>query len=144
MKNYTVEELDKSRYNMILWLTIGWGIWYGSIIMKITILNSPLIDILSVIGGVSWVIWVIGLVKMVRLNKILKTDKALNTNLNDEVVLHNRLRSFQIGYLSFGITTLAMLFASGLSIMSIELACKIIIYFGVLSTLIAWLIYNKN
>lgn len=144
MENHTVEELDKSRYNMMLWFTIGWGIWFGSFILKSEIDNYALKGFLLLLNLTSFVIWAKEQLKLRKLLKIMKSDNALSNALNDEVVAHNRLKSFQIGYISFGIATTICMMISVFTSISALLVSEIILFFGVLSGMIAWLIYNKN
>ena len=144
MKNYTVEELDKSRYNMILWSTIGWGIWFGSFILKNEIDNYLLKGFLLLLGLISSVIWVKQLLKLRKLLKIMKSDNALSNALNDEVVAHNRLKSFQVSHISFVLVTVIFVIISTFTSISALLVSEVILFFGVLSGMIAWLVYNKN
>ncbi len=144
MKNYTIEELDKSRYNTMLWFTIGWGIWFGSFILKNEINHYALNGFLLLLGLTSSVIWAKQLLKLRKLLKIMKSDNALSNALNDEVVAHHHLRSFQVGYISFGFVATICLITSAFTSISALLASEIILFFGILSGMVAWLIYNKN
>jgi len=144
MKNRTVEELDKSRYNMMLWFTIGWGIWFGSFILKDIIENYALRGILLFLALVSWVIWTKQLLKQRKLLKIMNANKTLSNALNDELVAYNLLKSSQVGFWSLLNTTVLCLIISAYTDISAILVTEIILFFGVLSALIAWLFYNKN
>ncbi len=77
----------------MLWFTIGWGIWFGSFILKNIIENYTLPGTLFFLGLVSWVVWTKQLLKQRKLLKIMKADKALSNALNDELIAYNLLKS---------------------------------------------------
>ena len=45
METSIIEQLDQSRYNLLKWITFGWGIWYATFILKDVINNPTIIHI---------------------------------------------------------------------------------------------------
>ena len=144
METSLIEKLEKTRYNLLKWLTIGWAIWFGSIILKDQIKHPFLIGLVS--GGwlFGWVIFIVNLVKFLKLKRELNWDPKAKEALNDELHQLNTHKSFFIGYLVvIGVTAVFYGISSFINLPSM-LVTGIILYFGVLSALISSLIYNRD
>lgn len=144
MKNSTIELLDYSRYNIIKWFTLGWSIWFGCCILKDFINHPIFIGVSTLIGLFCWILWAINLIRLIRLGKIVQADSRLADALNDEFYQHNRMKAMVVG---FQITLMAsgvLLAISSLFPLSGLLVSELILYVGVLATLIALLFYNRN
>jgi len=144
MKTSLIEQLNNSRYNLIKWLTIGWSIWVGTYVAKDLIEYQLILTALVWIGLFGWVVFIINLVKYLKLKREVKTDSLLREALNDELIQLNRYKSFFLGFW-VTISIIAIFFSISLfENISSLVVCRITIYVGVISVLIAWLIYNKD
>ena len=144
METSLIERLDKLRYNLLKWCTIGWGIWFGTFILK-DLINSP-----AIIGGATWIgllgwlIFIINLVKFLKLRRELRWDTKVKEALDDELQQLNWFKSSEIGYSSVIAVTALLFSLSQFISISANLVTEIILYFGVLSGLIASLFYNRD
>jgi len=144
METSLIERLDKLRYDLLKWCTIGWGIWFGTFILKDLIVSPTIISLATWIGLAGWLIFIINLIKFMKLRRELKGDLKVQAALNDELQQLNWFKSSEIGY-SIMIAVTATLFAMSQFIsISANLVTEIILYFGVLSGLIASLFYNRD
>ena len=144
METSLIEKLEKSRYNLLKWLTIGWAIWFGTFILKDSVQNHTIIGAASMVGALGWIIFIINLIKYLKLKRELRWDKKVEEALNDELHQLNMHKSFQIGFGVVIWTTAVFLgFAEFIEIKAL-LVTEITLYFGVLSVLISGLIYNSD
>ena len=144
METSQIEKLDKARYNLVKWLTIGWALWFGTYILKDIVTEKMIILILIWLGLLGWTIFAINLINFLKLKRELKKDSKLQEALNDELHRFNMYKSFVVGYW-FLICTISILF--GITIffrISTLIITEILLYIGVLSVLIASLFYNKD
>jgi drug/metabolite transporter (DMT)-like permease len=139
-----IESLNKSRYNFVKWTTIGWGLFFGTFILK-DFINSHIVRLFVVVLGLSgWIIWTIHLVRYRKLNKIINSDSHLKEALSDELVKHNAKKSMIVGYWTV-ILTICIFFVISLFFkIPALIVCEVTLYVGILSSLIASLIYNKD
>ncbi len=143
METSLIEKLDKSRYNMVKWFTVGWAIWFGGFILKDVMSSKIAFILILLIGLLGWIIYAISLLQYIKLGKIVNANHRLKHALSDELTLYNKNKSFKIGYWTL-IVLNAIFF--GLSIftnITALIVCEITLYFGVLSGLISSLIYNR-
>lgn len=139
-----IEQLNKTRYNLLKWTTIGWGIWYGTFILKDVIDNSTIIQIAFWVGLLGWIIFAINMVKVLKLQRELKWDQKAREALNDELHQLNLHKSYEFGFwVVLSVTVVFVTLTSFVQISS-QLVTKIILYFAVLSYLVAGLIYNRD
>lgn len=144
MEAKTIEQLDKLRYSLLKWLTIGWAIWFGSFILKHLIDKSFIIGLVTWLGLIGWAIFIINLIKFLKLRRELRWDTKKLEALSDELHQLNMHKSFIVGY-SVVICVTAILFGISLFLtISPVLVTEIILYFGVLAVLISGLIYNHD
>ena len=144
METSMIERVNKLRYNLLKWSTIGWGIWFGTFTLNDIIDNSIMRGIIALTGVIGSAIWAISFVKSFKLNRELRLNRKLNNALNDELHQLNGYKSIRIGYLvAMGITTIFLGFSEFFMIPAL-LVTKLILYFGVLSVLISGLIYNRD
>lgn len=139
-----IEQLDRSRYNLLKWTTIGWGIWFATIIGNNIEKGHILITIAYWVGLLGSTIFVINLIKFLKLKRELKWNAKLNEALNDELHVFNLHKSFQLGYWTVIVVTGVLMFISIFTNISGLLVSEIILYFGVLSVLISGLYYNRD
>ena len=144
MKTPMIEKLDKSRYNLLKWFTIGWAIWFGGFILKDLISNKLILGLIILIGLVGWILFSVTLIRFMKLAKIVNSDSAIKNALNDELMLHNRNKSFIAGYWALIILVGILLVLSIYTDISALIVCEVTLYTGVLSFLISSLIYNKD
>ena len=144
METSKIEQLDKLRYNLLKWLTIGWAIWFGSFVLKNLINRPEITGAVAWVGLLGWLIFVINLIKYLKLGRELRWDVKMQEALNDELHQLNMHKSFFIGYwVVIGVTAIFF----GLSVllnMPVVLVTETILYLGVLSVLVSGLIYNRD
>ena len=144
METSLIEQLDKSRYNLLKWTTIGWAIWFATIIGNNFEKGHFLITVAYWVGVLGSIIFVINLIKYLKLKRILIWNAKLNEALNNELHVFNLHKSFQLGYWTVIITTCILMFISNFTSISGLLVSEIILYLGVLSVLISGLYYNRD
>jgi hypothetical protein len=144
METSIIEQLEKSRYNLLKWLTIGWAIWFGTFILKDSVQNHTILGAASSIGALGWIIFIINLVKFLKLKRELRWDKKVEEALNDELHQLNMHKSFQIGFGVVISTTAVFLGFAEYTDIKALLVTEITLYFGVLAVLISGLIYNRD
>ena len=144
METSKIEQLDKLRYNLLKWLTIGWAIWFGSFVLKNLINRPEITGVVAWIGLLGWTIFIINLIQYMKMRRELRWDAKMLEALNDELHQLNMHKSFVIGYW-VAIGTTALLFGlSEFLNMPVVLVTETILYLGVLSVLVSGLIYNRD
>ncbi|MFA6400248.1 MAG: hypothetical protein WCX31_01275 [Salinivirgaceae bacterium] len=144
METSLIEQLDKSRYNLVKWLTIGWMVWYGTFISKDLINNKVVIGSLLIIGLIGWILFTINLIRFNRLGKKVKADRKLKEALNNEM---HQLYAYKSIYWGFGsvMGTIAIFIAiTSFHDLSALIVCKLLLFVGISTSLIANLAYNKS
>jgi len=145
MENSLIELFDKARYNMSKWFTIGWTIGFGSYILQDYLVINRLIFIFVVLVGlIGSILLPIYLIKYIKLNGKINANRRMKEALNNEMVRLYTYKSFFIGFWTFTVTITCFLVISPFYSISALLVCKITLYLGVLSALVANLIYNRN
>lgn len=144
METSLIEKYDRSRYNSIKWFTTGWAIWFGGFILKDLIDQQLILGIISIVGLLGWFLFLINMNRLNKLGKVINADEGLKNALSDELAVHNRNRSFIVGFWSFVIVNSVCFGLSIFTNISAMLVCELTLYFGTLSGLIASLIYNKG
>ena len=139
-----IEQLNKLRFDLLKWLTIGWAIWFGSYVFK-NLINQPTVtSVLAWIGVMGWAIFIINLIQFLKLKRELRKDAKMQAALNDELHQLNMHKSFFIGYSATIGTTAAFFGLSEFISLPVVLVTETILYLGVLSVLISALIYNRD
>lgn len=139
-----IEKLDKSRYELLKWFTVGWGMWYGGFILKDLISSKLILGLILLVGLVGGVIFAVNLIRFRRFAKIVNSDSDLKNALNDELMLHNRNKSYTVGYWVLIIVTGIFMLTSIYTDISALIVCEVILYIGILSVLVSSLRYNKD
>ena len=145
METSLIEQFDKSRYNLIKWLTVGWTAWFGTYILKDLIDNELIIlqILIGFVGFIGFGFFAVNLQKYLRLASKVKYSRLYDA-LNNEL---HEIYKYKSAYLGFKVVlgTISLFFMLSLfHQISAKLVCEITLYFGVLSSLIAGLIYNKG
>lgn len=144
METSKIEQLDKLRFNLLKWLTIGWAIWFGSFVFK-NLINQPAVtSVLGWIGLLGWAIFIINLIQYLKLRRELRKDPKMHAALNDELRQLNLQKSFFVGFWVTIGTTIAFFALSEFFNLQVVLVIETILYLGVLSVLISGLIYNRD
>jgi hypothetical protein len=144
MENLVIEQLDRYRYSLIKWITIGFAVWYATNIIS-DFVNHPLIKIVATLTGLAaWVVWTVMLIKVFRLAKKINKNGFVQNALNDELFQRNRNKGFIVGFWSLLITTSIFLGITSFVTIPALLVCKVTLYVGVLSALIAIMFYNRD
>ena len=144
METSLIEKLEKTRYNLLKWLTIGWAIWFGTFILKDSVQNHVILGVASTVCVWGWIIFIINLVKFLKLKRELNWDLKAKEALNDELHQLNMHKSFQIGFGVVIWTTVVFLGIAEFLEIKALFVTEITLYFGVLSVLISGLIYNRD
>lgn len=143
METSLIEQLDKSRYDFMKWSTIGWTIWFGTYILTDFIDAQEVPGFISWIRLLGWFILIVSTIRFVKLKRELNWDNKMKEALDDELHLHNRIKSFQIGYfVVIGLTLLFFVLSLYTAIPAV-IVTKLTLYFGVLAVLISKLIFNR-
>lgn len=145
MENSLVEQYDKSRYNLIKWLTVGWAAWFGTFILK-GLINDKFIFVqilIGLVGLIGFIFFVVNLQKYLRLASKIKYSR-LNDALNNELYQTYKYKSVFCGFKVLLGTICAFFVISMVYQISAKFVCEITLYLGVLSTLIAGLVYNRD
>ena len=145
METSMIEKLDKARYNLLKWLTIGWGTWFGSYILKDLINNELMIlDLfIGLVGLIGFVFFIKNLQKYIRLASKVKYSR-LGDALNNEMHKLYKYKSAFIGFNVLLATIILFFIISLFNQIPAKFVCEITLYFGVLPSLIAGLIYNRD
>lgn len=140
-----IEKLDKARYNLMKWLTLGWAVWFGAYILK-DLINSKFIMLeifIVFVGLIGSVVFIVNLQKYIRLGSKVKNSR-LNGALNNEMHKIYKYKSAYIG-VKVILTTIMLFFLVSLFYpLSAKLVCELTLYSGVLSILISGLFYNRG
>jgi divalent metal cation (Fe/Co/Zn/Cd) transporter len=143
MEMSLIEKMNKSKYNLIKWFTVGWTIWFGGFILKDLIFNKIILGFIIMAGLTGWVLFVINIFRLKRFVKTVTKSSNLKQALSDELSLYNRNKSFVTGYYIL-IAMAGVFFAlSVFTDITALVVSEVILYVGVLSSLISLLIYNR-
>lgn len=144
MDTSLIGKFDKSRYELMKWFTLGWIIWCGTFIAKDFISNNSIIALLLIAGLVGWMFFTINLIRLVRLGRKINEDSTLKEALNNEMHQFYMHKSFVWGFWT-SIATVCLLIVITLFFkVAALMACEVILFVGVTSSLIAHLVYNKE
>jgi len=144
METFLIEQFDKSRYSLIKWLTVGWTIWYGTFIAKNLINNKLIVWLLMIVGFIGWIMFLVNLTKYTRLGKKINSDSKLKEALNNEMHQLYKYKSAFWGFCIVIATISIFLVISFFYQISALLVCQLTLFFGILSSLVAGLIYNRD
>jgi len=144
METSLIEQLDKSRYNLYKWVTIGWAMWYGARIAKDLIDSKLIIGIMVGIGAIGWTLWIVNLIRFLKLGKKINSDSKLKEALNNELHHLYQLKSRSCALITVLVTIGIFLVISSFMKVSGLIVCEVTLYTGVLAGSIAALIYNKE
>lgn len=144
MDTTIVEKYDKSRYNMLIGATVGWGVWFGLNIILPYVHNKPVKLIIVAIGLMGIVLAVVSYFRMVGIKKVIKKHPELGLMLNNEWVIHTKRQAIAIGYwnmlmiAAIGIGITSFIVVSGFLLM------QIVLFTGIQSMLIAHLVLLRG
>lgn len=144
MEPSLIEQLDKTRYKLLKWITIGWGTWYASVIGNNVIHGHIVIKIIFWIGLVGNTIFAINLIKHLKLRRKLRREPKLREALEDELHHFNIGKSYKFSYWTVISVTGFLIIISNLVPLTALLTAELIGYFGVLSFFCSSLYYNRD
>ena len=138
-----IEKYDKLRYHILTVYTISWLVLFGIYIaiefMPIKALSFIFIPSMLIAS----VVFTVYSVKLRSFSTKINRDIRLKKALNNEMHIQNQLKSTSVGY-CVTIAVIAVLFVANLFYpLSGLLLCKLCLYFGVGSALVASLVYNR-
>ncbi|MDP4188532.1 MAG: hypothetical protein Q8907_06785 [Bacteroidota bacterium] len=144
METSIIEQFNQTKYHLLLWLTIGWTLWFGHFILNHLLAAKMIINIISWLGLLGWIIFSINLVKYFQLRKDIKADRKLNEALNDELHSLFRYKSYLCGFWVLMALNVIFFGISSFYNISALIVTETTLYLGVLSVLLAGLIYNRE
>ncbi len=144
METFLIEQFDKARYSLIKWLTLGWTIWYGTFIARNLINNKFIVWLLMIFGFIGWMMFLVNLGKYTRLGKRINSDRKLKEALNNEMHQLYKYKSSFWGFCIVIATNSIFLVILHFYQISALLVCELTLFAGVLSSLIAVLVYNRE
>jgi len=144
METSIIEQLDKSRYNLNKWFTVGWAIWFGTYIFKNAFSSKLLFGIIAIAGMLGWVLALNNFVKLVKLSKIVKADSKLKEALNDELHQLYFYKSIRWGFMAVIAINSIFFSVTMFYQVSASIVCETTLYLGILTFSVAGLIYNRN
>lgn len=144
METSLIEQLDKTRYNLMKWITIGWATWYATIIGNEVIHGHLFVQITFWLGLFGVSVFLINLVKYLKLKNELKRNPKLRDALEDELHHFNIGKSYKFSFWTMiGVAAVIIIISNLVSLTAI-LTAQLISYFGVLSFFCSSLYYNRD
>lgn len=144
METNLIEKYDRSRINLLIGISIGLGLHFGVVIFRDIIENSVLLVIMNIIGMIGWLVFLFSLTKMVRIQRIIKKDSELQSALNNEWIVLNRLKARSAGFWIFlGLVLIGVILVEFTGISAI-LVLKLILLIGILSHIILFILLTKR
>ncbi len=144
MENSRIERLDKSKYNMLFWMTIGFGLFFGETILKEFLNEKNTLMIVRFLGIVGWGFFIKSSIVSLKITKQIKKDTKLKEALNNEMHKLYSFKSYRVGFWTFLTSIIIFIILSFFMEISLLVSLEVILYFGLLSTFISGLIYNKS
>lgn len=144
MENLLIEQLDRSRYNLQKWFTIGFGTWFASIILN-NFMDNPILNVFaSLLAILGTPIYAINQIKLMKLDRRIRWNNKLKEALNNELYLLNSYKSSRVAcFVSMGTTAILLVIANFTQISAL-LVTELILYFGIMAALISGLYYNRD
>lgn len=144
METSLIEQLDRSRYNLQKWFTIGFGLWFASIILNNFMDNHILNVFAALLAILGTPIYAINQIKLMKLERRLKWNNELKGALNNELYILNGYKSHRVSLMASMVTTAVLLVISHFFEISALLVTELILYFGIMAALISILYYNRE
>ncbi len=144
METSLIEQYDKSRYNLIKWLTLGWIVWYGTFIAKDLINNKLIIGSILIVGFIGWIFFTINLLRFIGLGKKINADVKLKEALSNEMHQFYAYKSIVWGFWTIIVTICALIVIIIFYEISALIVCELTLFVGISSSLIANLAYNRE
>jgi len=146
METSLIEQLDKMRYNLLKWGTIGFGIWFGTFILTEFPFDSLILESMPYVRLLGNLILIVSVIRFLKLRRRreLNWDRKMKKALEGELHQLNLLKSFRNGFFVVIGTTLIFFTLTLFSAIPALLIIKITLYFGVLTVVISKLIYNRD
>jgi len=135
-----MEEVNKLRYNLLKWFTVGWTIWFGGFILKVLIQNKIILVIIMLIGLLGWILFVVNIIRLRKIKRVVSSDKDSDV----EFKIYNRNKSLAIGYLTYSILIGIFFILSIFTDVSALIVCEITLFIGTLSVLVSSLRFYRN
>ncbi|MGE5393914.1 MAG: hypothetical protein ACM3P1_04165 [Candidatus Saccharibacteria bacterium] len=144
METSLIEQLDKTRYNLLKWITIGWGTWFATVIGNSIIHGHIIIQIAFWIGLAGNTIFIINLIKFMKLGRQLRKDPKLHDALEDELHHFNIGKSYTFSYWTVIGATGILLVVNSFASLSALVTAELILYVGVMAFFCSSLYYNRD
>lgn len=144
METSLIEQLDKSRYSLIKWLSLGWIVWYGTFIAKGLINSKLLIGSILIVGLIGWIFFTINLIRFIRLGKKINANTKLKEALSNEMHQFYAYKSIFWGFWTIIATICVFIVITIFHEISALIVCELTLFVGISSSLIANLVYNRG
>jgi len=143
MRDSLIETFVKIQYDLLKWFIIGWTVWFGGFIVMDLIQPPYILGLVVLLGLVGWFMFVINLLRLFKLNKQLGNNQKLKNALADELALHHKDQAFTIGFWALIISVAVFLIVTLFFSIPSLLICQLLLFIGVLSPSITFLILNR-
>ena len=144
MDTSIIEKYDRSRYNLVIGATIGWGVWFGLRIILPYISNIPLKMVMIATGLTGLTVAIVSFFRMRSIRRVIKTNPELGKILNNEWVIHTKRQAIAIGYSCMLLTAAIGIGIAEFIDLSGLLLAQIVLFVGILSMLIAHLFLLRD
>ncbi len=143
-----IEKMDRRGYRFLLWITLGFAVWYGMFIAKEMIPeeNTSAEVILALSQLPFMILFAVGLFMLNKHRKEMVMNPRLKEAVNNELVRYYGCKSLKWAIGMTFITILVIFLTETLSpgIITVRLTCMLTVYTGALTGLIAQLVYLRK
>jgi hypothetical protein len=144
MESNLIEKYDRSRINLLIGAAISWSIYEGIFIFKHMFESATIQNILKIIALVAFAVFLFTLARIVQIKRLMKKNPELKNALENEWVIQNRKKGYTIGFWTMLISLVIGLYVVLLTKISPELIIELVLFIGVLSLMISFIILNKR
>lgn len=144
METNFIEKLNKSRYNSILFLAIGFFLFYGSFMLSNLATNRSIIILSTLTGVIGTGLFAGSLIKLMKVSKQIKSDAKAKDALNDELFQLYTYKSYTWGFWTVLLTLVPLIAISSFYELPNKIVCELILFIAVLTVLISFLAYNRD
>jgi|GEM_PF-1101007 len=146
MELQTIERTARRRRRLLLWITVGFGLFWPAVALGFDMEGRAIRVILGCLGGVGAVILIPAAFALSRLMSKMGREPELRKALTGEKYKANVMKSFQLG---FFITMFVAVVAGEVlrfcdAFVPVSIVCFGLFYVGILSLFIASLILNRT
>ncbi len=140
-----IEKMDRLRCRYLLWATVGYAIFNGALLVQQMVPDRNVRLILALLQIPFVVLFFTGLLLLNQNRRKIASIPGMKQALGNELVGFYTLKSLKWGFLATLVSAVVIyMLPLFMTVFTVKTACLTIIYIGVLTTLIAQLIYLKR